>query len=177
MKSNGRTVSPLRYVRSRRDQLKAHQRFTFTGDPQELPVMTSTVNCRACQACCKHYQRITLNAADSGEFLDIEVVDGKRQLRQKENGECIHLTDYGCSVYEHRPSGCRVYDCRDFVVTKVTYSNSELMNAAFSQWKLDTVDVRDRKVVEVASATAQDFIRRGDKTNAVTYGIWATEKV
>jgi Fe-S-cluster containining protein len=76
----------------------------------------------------------SLLPGDSGDGLDAESRDGRRFLRKKANGECIHLQDGGCSVYEHRPSACRVFDCRDFVVGKLTNPDLPLLNEAIAQW-------------------------------------------
>jgi Putative zinc- or iron-chelating domain len=132
--SGHRRLDLPRYVKARRQQLLAYQRFELTGDRSELAALTSTVNCRSCRACCVDFVDTPLLPADSGDGLDTEIRDGTRFLRKKANGECIHLQDGGCSVYEHRPSACRVFDCRDFAVSGLTNPDLPLLNEAIAQW-------------------------------------------
>jgi Fe-S-cluster containining protein len=38
---------------------------------------------------------------------------GDVKLRKRADGACVHLGEDGrCTVYEHRPTVCRTYDCR-----------------------------------------------------------------
>ena len=134
--SGHRRLDLPRYVKARRQQLLAYQRFKLTGERSELAAMTSTVNCRSCRACCVDFVETSLLPGDSGDGLDTEIRDGKRFLRKKANGECVHLQDGGCSVYEHRPSACRVFDCRDFAVSKLTNPDLPLLNEAIAQWSV-----------------------------------------
>lgn len=41
-----------------------------------------------------------------------EDVTTMRALARKPNGDCVYLTDGGCSIWHHAPSLCRVFDCR-----------------------------------------------------------------
>lgn len=38
--------------------------------------------------------------------LTVKVLDAKP------NGDCVHLGDAGCQIYDHRPQVCVAYDCR-----------------------------------------------------------------
>ncbi|MCP8304834.1 MAG: YkgJ family cysteine cluster protein [archaeon] len=40
-------------------------------------------------------------------FFVIE--DGGSLRLKNESGRCVFLRDYGCSIYEYRPEGCRLY--------------------------------------------------------------------
>jgi Fe-S-cluster containining protein len=40
--------------------------------------------------------------------------DGELVLQRRADGACAHLGEQGCTVYEHRPSACRSFDCRAF---------------------------------------------------------------
>ena len=35
-------------------------------------------------------------------------------LKRKPNGDCIHLNEHGCAIYERRPFTCRDFDCRRY---------------------------------------------------------------
>lgn len=134
--SGHRRIDLQRYVNARRRQLAAYSRFKLTGDRSEFAAMTSTVNCRSCRACCVDFAETPLLPGDSGDGLDFETRDGKRFLRKKANGECIHLQEGGCAVYEHRPSACRVFDCRDFAVGRLNNPGLPLLNEAIAQWSV-----------------------------------------
>ena len=41
-------------------------------------------------------------------------LDGELVLQRRSNGACVRLGAQGCTVYEHRPSACRTFDCRVF---------------------------------------------------------------
>jgi hypothetical protein len=134
--SGHRRIDLERYLKARRQQLLAYSRFKLTGERSEMAAMTSTVNCRSCRACCVDFAETRLLPGDSGDGLDFEIRDGTRFLRRKANGECVHLQDGGCSVYERRPSACRVFDCRDFAVGKLTNPDLPLLNEAIAQWSV-----------------------------------------
>jgi hypothetical protein len=134
--SGHRRLDVERFVRARRKQLLAYSRFKVTGDRAELAAMTSTVNCRSCRACCIEYVDTPLLPVDAAEGLDVEIRDGRRFLRKKANGECVHLGDQGCTVYEQRPSTCRVFDCRDFAVSRLSNPSLPLLNEAIAQWSV-----------------------------------------
>ena len=72
------------------------------------------VPCNGCRMCCYH-PRIEVEPQDDIRHLDIETrEDGGQTLRRREDGSCVHLGPEGCTVYAHRPRGCRTYDCRLF---------------------------------------------------------------
>ena len=134
--SGHRRIDLERYLKARRKQLLAYSRYRLTGDRSEIPALTSTVNCRSCRACCVDFADTPVLPFESGDGLDIEVRDGKRLLRKKANGECVHLLEGGCSVYEHRPVTCRVFDCRDFAVEKLSNPDLPQLNKAIAQWSV-----------------------------------------
>jgi Fe-S-cluster containining protein len=134
--SGHRRLDVERYLKARRKQLLAYRQFKLTADRSEIPAMTSTVSCRSCRACCIEFVETSLLPGDSDEGLDVEVRDGRRFLKKKANGECVHLQEGGCSVYEHRPSSCRVFDCRDFAVGRQSNPELPLLSEAIAQWSL-----------------------------------------
>jgi Fe-S-cluster containining protein len=80
----------------------------------ELPKIDCEARIPLCKAkCC------TLVFALSKQDLDERVVEwdyGRPyQIRQRADGYCTHniAGTGGCSVYQHRPSVCRTYDCRN----------------------------------------------------------------
>jgi Putative zinc- or iron-chelating domain len=145
--SGHRRLDLAKYVKVRRKQLLAYSRYKVTGDRSELAALTSTVSCRSCRACCVDFADTPVLPFESVEGLDVEIRDGRRFLRKKPNGECIHLQEGGCSVYEYRPSTCRVFDCRDFAVGGLSNPNLPQLNEAIAQWSVteETADGRVRR--------------------------------
>lgn len=77
---------------------------------------SSSVPCGTCTLCC--HGKVFLSADEDAAHLNVVVdarMDGKRlrRLVTKADGECGHLQDGRCTVYEHRPRICRTFDCRD----------------------------------------------------------------
>lgn len=76
-----------------------------------------TLDCRACGACCRDND-VRLEREDfarwraagradleSPEFLRAK----RRKLRLLPNGDCVHLRDNQCGIYEVRPNNCRAF--------------------------------------------------------------------
>ena len=75
------------------------------------------VPCGKCTACC-YYPGIPVDEKRNRRHLPHLLTernrDGQLVLRQRSDGACIHLGKQGCTVYEHRPAVCRIFDCRAF---------------------------------------------------------------
>lgn len=85
----------------------------------ERPI--APVACNGCSQCC--YSKSvafdpSLERAADLAHLDTVATDkpGEVRLRKRDDGACVHLGAGGCSVYEHRPHPCRLYDCRIFAL-------------------------------------------------------------
>jgi len=91
---------------TRRDFLAAWWR----GDAGPVP-------CGGCSACC-YYDGIPVDEKRDRRRLPYLVTernaDGGLVLQRRADGACAHLGAQGCTVYEHRPSACRSFDCRAF---------------------------------------------------------------
>ena len=72
--------------------------------------------CNLCTACCRGKLRLvaifpyedetqwnTLYLPKSGWYI----------LANKDNGDCVYITDEGCAIWDRRPKTCREYDCRE----------------------------------------------------------------
>lgn len=105
------------------------------------------VPCNGCTACC-HMAKIDFDPArerpEDLAHLDYEPDPEApgRALMKRRDGACVHLGPRGCTVYEHRPRCCRVYDCRIFAVTGIT----EIFEGGYAQprWVLSTDNEEDR---------------------------------
>lgn len=77
------------------------------------------VPCGICTACCKK-ETVILHpeAGDVVAIYSTAVVKNPLTgmpalaLQHKPNGDCIYLTDSGCSIWQNRPHVCRTFDCR-----------------------------------------------------------------
>jgi|SRR5271169_6305341 Putative zinc- or iron-chelating domain len=75
------------------------------------------VTCGACAACC-YYSGIPVDAKRVRRrlphLLTERNADGDFVLRHRADGACIHLGQWGCTVYDQRAAVCRSFDCRAF---------------------------------------------------------------
>jgi Fe-S-cluster containining protein len=75
------------------------------------------VPCGGCSACC-YYDGIPVDKKRDRRRLPYlfteRDADGGLVLQRRADGACAHLGAQGCTVYDHRPSACRSFDCRAF---------------------------------------------------------------
>lgn len=81
---------------------------------QALKSHPASVPCGSCRACCKQ-DVIALAPTDTHEKWHLE--SGRRVLDRKANGECVYLTDQGCSTHDNQPDICKRFDCRVLFLT------------------------------------------------------------
>jgi hypothetical protein len=107
MRNAGRVGDFLRDLRWRLAQEAQQGARTFAN----------RVPCNGCNACCWH-PHIHVDPLEEPEeniaHLALESLPGGGlALKRREDNACAHLDRDGrCAVYEYRPRGCRVYDCR-----------------------------------------------------------------
>lgn len=74
------------------------------------------VPCGSCNLCCTrphlHADLLPSELPAFPEAVSDEVMGGSWRLPKKDNGECVHLLNGQCSIYDRRPQSCRTYDCR-----------------------------------------------------------------
>ena len=84
---------------------------------------SSDVPCDGCTACCTSSQFIHISPEEVDTLAHIpaellfpapRMQRGHVLLGYDERGHCPMLVDDLCSIYEHRPTTCRTYDCRVF---------------------------------------------------------------
>ena len=87
-----------------------------------------SVPCGTCTACCTSSQFVHVEPDEHETLAHIPVEllfaaphlpAGHMVMGYDERGHCPMLVDGACSVYEHRPRTCRVYDCRVFSASGV----------------------------------------------------------
>lgn len=72
------------------------------------------IDCGTCRACCRHTMIVMVEGDDRA--LDwIEGPGGMSVLGQQPNGDCVYLSDTGCTIHGRHPTMCRMFDCGDFV--------------------------------------------------------------
>ncbi len=80
----------------------------------------SDVPCNGCTACCKNEFKLLIpeqgDVIESYEhkWIDVPKIGRRARLANKPNGECVYLTDTGCSIHDRAPRICRAFDCRRF---------------------------------------------------------------
>jgi hypothetical protein len=136
---------------------------------QGQPITVATTpDCGTCTACC----RFDLNEAKKGDDLSLFVEQGVQNrvrwvLPRQENGDCAYLEHAACTVYQRRPSMCRIFDCRDYVATGVMPGSTSKVFEASTQWDLRTALRRpdDWQTYLALRLATQESIR-GGKTSA-----------
>jgi uncharacterized protein len=83
---------------------------------------TNLLPCGECTMCCRK-EAIFLYPEDGdnpGLYKTRQVwhplENRPVHVLEQRNGACVYLGDKGCTIYDKRPSTCRTYDCRRFVM-------------------------------------------------------------
>jgi uncharacterized protein len=128
----------------------------------------SDVPCGACTACCASHQFVQIGPDETDTLAHIPAAllvaaprlpRGHVVLGYDEHGRCPMLTDGGCSVYEHRPSACRTYDCRVFAATGVDPGDDQpMVRRQARRWRFDLPTDADRALHGALRAAAA-FLR------------------
>jgi uncharacterized protein len=98
---------------ARLPELPPSMKGTFTDKDERR----ADVPCGSCTLCCRTL--IVPLAQEEYEQYDwawITTRDGVRlgrALKRRPNGECIYLTDRGCSIHGRAPHVCQRFDCRE----------------------------------------------------------------
>lgn len=127
----------------------------------------SDVPCGSCTACCRSSQFVHI-APDERETLAVIPKEllfpapllprGHALLGYDDRGHCPMLANDGCSIYEHRPRACRVYDCRVFAATGVLPSDRPAVAERVRQWRF-SFDHPDSQVISEALHAAVASLR------------------
>jgi hypothetical protein len=100
--------------------------------------------CAGCSACCRDPAvEIDLRVGEEAQYPEaIPSAGGGWQLPRKPNGECVHLLDGHCSIYDRRPQSCHGFDCRLLLLgvpINVNWSNFyERVQEMWGEWRLET---------------------------------------
>ena len=126
----------------------------------------SDVPCDGCTACCRSAQFVHIEPDESDTLAHIQgelmfpapgLPRGHRVLGYDDRGHCPMLVDGACSIYEHRPRACRVYDCRVFPAAGVD-PDKALIATRTRRWRFGYPSPADDVRHEAVRAAAT-FIR------------------
>ncbi len=128
----------------------------------------SVVPCDGCTACCTSSQfvHIAPDETDTLAHIPAELLfpapgraAGHVVLGYDERGHCPMLVDHACSIYQHRPRTCRVYDCRVFAAAGVLPDSAPDRQAAIarraSRWQFSFPTDADRQAHAAVAAAAR----------------------
>ena len=109
----------------------------------------SDVPCGSCTACCTSSQFIHIEP-DEVEVLAVIPPEllfpapgqpaGHVLMGYDQDGCCPMFVDGACSIYEHRPRTCRVYDCRLFAVLGRVNEDTPLIAQRIRSWEFSYAD-------------------------------------
>jgi Fe-S-cluster containining protein len=128
----------------------------------------SDVPCDGCTACCRSSQFVHIGPEETDTLSHIPkallfpapgLPRGHVVLGYDERGHCPMLIDDRCSIYEHRPRTCRVYDCRVFPAAGLEVDDAKVALARQVQrWQFTFPSTADRIRHDAVRAAAM-FLR------------------
>jgi Fe-S-cluster containining protein len=115
----------------------------------------SEVPCGRCTACCTSSQFVHIEPDETDTLARIpeellfpapRMERGHLLMGYDEHGRCPMLADGRCSIYEHRPRTCRVYDCRIFAASGLAVDEAEkaAISRQVARWRFSYRDDNDR---------------------------------
>ena len=107
------------------------------------------VPCGACTACCTSSQFIHIEPDETEVLAHIPAAllfpapglpKGNVLLGYDAHGHCPMFVDGACSIYEHRPRTCRVYDCRLLAAVGRADAAKPLIAERVAEWEFTYAD-------------------------------------
>ena len=133
-------------------------------------------SCGDCKACC--HQRVEILGIEPTSRLEhLDIVDdefGGRSLRRNADGSCVHLGEHGCSVYEHRPTACRAYDCRVYSFLGINLDHQEF-GGKEPTWQFDTT-TKENQIVAASLELLSESYQGPIPTSAEQIGNFISDK-
>jgi hypothetical protein len=104
-------------VRPDLPDLKAPSLPAMPRDLVDTNIKRSDVPCGKCTLCCRT-MIVPLAQEEYQNYDWVNVYTREnvwlgRALKRKPNGECVYLTDTGCSIHGRAPHVCQRFDCRE----------------------------------------------------------------
>lgn len=143
------------------------------------------VPCDGCTACCRSAQFILVTPDDTAALAHIPAallvpapgLPGHRVLGYDERGHCPMLIDDRCSIYEHRPTACRTYDCRIFAATGVDAgAERPLVAERVAEWAFEATSTAAGRLASALRSAAAFLTEHGDDLPAGAVPANATQR-
>lgn len=122
------------------------------------------VACGTCVGCCSSRQFVHVEPDEHDALAHIPaelrfaapgLPPGFVVLPYDQQGRCPMLGAHGCTIYEHRPRTCRVYDCRVLTAAGLDADDDQpLIGERVRRWRFDVAD-DDRARFDAVRATAR----------------------
>lgn len=126
---------------------------------------SADVPCGGCTACCTSSQFVTVAPDEAATLSRIpagllfpapRLPRGHVLLGYDERGHCPMLVEGRCSIYEHRPRACRMYDCRVFAAADVAVDDAHgLIDQRVSRWRFTYASAAGREEHEAVRAASR----------------------
>jgi Fe-S-cluster containining protein len=124
----------------------------------------SDVPCGECVACCASRQFVHVepdetdalaHIPDDVQFPAPGLPAGHVVLGHDIEGRCPMLGERGCTIYEHRPRACRVYDCRVFVASGIEPDDDQpAIVRRVRRWRFEPLTDDDAEAQRAVRAVA-----------------------
>jgi Fe-S-cluster containining protein len=130
----------------------------------------SDVPCGACNGCCRSSYFIHIGPDESDTIARIPsellfaapgLPEGNVVMGYNEHGSCPMLIDDRCSIYQHRPQTCRIYDCRVFTATAIEPPQRRIAQRT-QRWRFSYASEDDYRVRLQVQAAARFFEHKAD---------------
>ena len=124
------------------------------------------VPCGACNACCRTSHFIHVRPEERAALARIPrallfpapgLPPGNLVMGYDETGCCPMLVCSRCTIYEHRPTACRTYDCRIYAAAAVSADRPDIA-AQVARWRFSYPGREDRDRHDAVLAAVR-FIR------------------
>lgn len=122
------------------------------------------VPCGSCAACCSSGQFVHIEPDEVEALARVPAAlrfpapglpAGHVVLPHDDRGRCPMLGEHGCTIYEHRPRTCRIYDCRIFTAADVEPDDDQpLIADRVRRWRFDVAD-GDRSALDAVRLVAR----------------------
>jgi uncharacterized protein len=138
----------------------------------------AVVPCAGCTACCTSSQFVHIAPDETDTLAHIppellfpapRLPRGHVVLGYDERGHCPMLLDGSCSIYEHRPRTCRVYDCRIFPAAglEVDGEDKVAISGQARRWRFSYPSAADEAAHDAVRAAAASLAEHHDNVTEV----------
>lgn len=146
----------------------------------------ANVPCEECVACCTSSMFVHIMPKDIETLNHIprELVfaapnlpKGHYLMGYDEKGHCPMFTKGKCTIYSHRPTTCRQYDCRVFSATGVEPEQEKsLIKKQVSRWYFALNSQQDRELQEAVKDATKFLQQYGSGLAHALRPVTATQK-